>query len=174
MKKVLNFLHSSTGCSEDSPIHMRQNRPHYRRTLNVDQQFHRKRTEETNYKTVFLQLSQAPSKHQLTKSCTVAVVTILRPSVQTLSKHQFPETRNFKWHILADSYLICSCSHRRCSTLNMCRSKLLHHWRTDTCIYTPQTRWFIDQVRYRWQTKLHSPLKTVQDSWYGHAITRGL
>jgi hypothetical protein len=41
-EQVLNFLHSSTDCSQNSPLHMRQNRPHYRKTLNVDQQFHRK------------------------------------------------------------------------------------------------------------------------------------
>ena len=71
----------------------------------MDQQFHRKRTEETNYKILFLQQDQDPSKHQLTKLYTVAGVKILQPFVQTLSKHQFPEMRNFKRHILADSHL---------------------------------------------------------------------
>ena len=57
----LDFLHSSTSYSENSPLRIRKTRHHYRKTLNVDQLLHRIQTEETNDKNVFLQLDNVPS-----------------------------------------------------------------------------------------------------------------
>jgi hypothetical protein len=66
-----------------------------RKTLTVDQLLHHVRTEETNYKNIFLQPDHAPSKHELPLPYTVAVIIVLWPFVQTFPKHSSPELRNF-------------------------------------------------------------------------------
>ena len=45
-EQVLDFLHSSTGCSENSPLHIRKIRPHEGITLNADQLLHHIQTEK--------------------------------------------------------------------------------------------------------------------------------
>lgn len=77
-KYVLDFLHIITS-SENSPLHLRKARPQ-RKTLTVDQLLHHVQTEEINYKNVFQQPHDVPSKNELSLPYTVAVVTILRPS----------------------------------------------------------------------------------------------
>lgn len=62
-EQVLDFLHSSTSCSENSPFHIRKISPHERITLNVDQLLHHIQTEKTYYKNVFLRPDHASSKH---------------------------------------------------------------------------------------------------------------
>jgi len=65
--------------STSLPLHLRKARPLQRKTLTVDQRLYRVQTEETNYKNVFLQPHDVPSKNELSLSYTVAVVTILWP-----------------------------------------------------------------------------------------------
>jgi hypothetical protein len=75
-------------------------------------------------------------KSWLLLSYMVAAVTILWPFVHTFLKHSSPELMYFLWHFPADSYLKYSCTkHRCCSTVYLSQGTLLHHWRTDKCIY---------------------------------------
>ena len=128
-EQLLDFLHSSIGCSENLPLHVTKTRPHYRKTLNVDQLL-RIQTEETNYKTVFLQPNHVLSRHELLISYTVEAVTILWPFVQTFSKYSSPEMRNFLRHLPEDSHLKYNCiNNTRYSTVYLSRGVLLHQWR---------------------------------------------
>jgi DNA polymerase IIIc chi subunit len=87
----------------------------------------------------------------------------LWPFVQMSSKHTSPELTNFLWHFPADSYLKHTCTtNRHYSTVYLTWGMLLHHWRTEKCIYQQQARWFIAQVCYHRQLKLQSSLKTVR------------
>ena len=45
--------------------------------------------------------------------------------------------------------------------LYLSQGTLLHQQKTETCIYQQQSRWFLAQVCYDQQLKLHSCLKTV-------------
>jgi hypothetical protein len=128
-EQLLDFLHSSIGCSENLPLHVTKTRSHYRKTLNVDQLL-RIETEETNYKNVFLQPNHVLSRHELLMSYTVKAVTILLPFVQTFSIYSSPEMRNFLRHLTEDSNLKHSCINKsRCSTVYVSRGVLLHQWR---------------------------------------------
>jgi hypothetical protein len=60
----MDFLRSNTGCSENSPLHIRETRPHQRKTLTMVQLLHPVQNEETNYKNVFLQPDLVSSKHE--------------------------------------------------------------------------------------------------------------
>jgi hypothetical protein len=129
-EQVLDFLHSNIGCSENLPLHVTKTRPHYRKTLTVDQLLHRIQSEETNYKNVFLQPDHVLSKHQLLTSYKLEAVTILWPFIQTFSKYSSPELRNFLRHLPENSCLKYSCiKSTRCSTVYLRRDVLLHHWR---------------------------------------------
>jgi hypothetical protein len=65
---------------------MRKIRPHWRKTLIVDQLLHHVQTEET----LFLQLDHVPSKHKLSSSYMVAVLTILWPFMQLFLENLSP------------------------------------------------------------------------------------
>jgi len=108
-EKVLDFLHSSTGCSEISPIHIIKTRPYRRKTLCVVQ-LHHVQTEETHYKNVFLQLEDVPSKHELLLPYMVTAVTVLWPLVKC-----FWNTHHLSWemfcNIFQQSHIWkCSCT----------------------------------------------------------------
>jgi hypothetical protein len=109
-EQVLDLLHSNTKCSENSPLHVRKTMPHQRKTVTMDQLFHRIKTKETDYKNVFLQPDHVPTKHQLLMSYMVSIVTILCLFIQTFFKHSPLELRNFLQHFPADSYLKYSCT----------------------------------------------------------------
>ena len=82
----------------NSLLNVTKSRPYKRRTLSVDQLLHCVRTEETDYRSVFLQPDHVPCKHELTLRSMVAVVAVLWPFVQTFLKHSSPKLRNFLWH----------------------------------------------------------------------------
>jgi hypothetical protein len=46
----MDFLHSNTDYSENSPLHVRKTRSHRKKTLIVDQLLYQVQNEETNYK----------------------------------------------------------------------------------------------------------------------------
>jgi len=124
-EQLQDFLHSNIGCSENLPLHVTKTRPHYRKTLNVDQLL-RIQTEETNYKNVFLQ-PMCSFRHELLISYMVEAVTILWPFVQTFSKYSSPEMRNFLRHLPEYSHLkYCCINNTRCSTVYLSRGVLLH------------------------------------------------
>jgi len=134
-EQLLDILHSNIACSENLPLHVTKTRPHYRKTLNVDQLL-RIQTEEPNYKNVFLQPNHVLSRHELLTSYTVEAVTILWPFVQTFSKYSSTEMRNFLRYLPEDSHFEYSCiNNTRCSTLYLSRGVLLHQWRA--AMYLP-------------------------------------
>jgi len=73
-------------------------------TQSVVQILHRIRTEETDYKNVFLQPDHIPSKNELPLPYTVAGLTVLWLFVKTLSKHLSPELRIF-YDVSQDTYM---------------------------------------------------------------------
>jgi len=107
-------------------------------------------------------------KYELPLPDMATVVTILWPFTQMFSKHSSPDLRNIPWHFPADSYLKHSCTKiRHSSILYLSQGTLLHQQKIETCIYQQQTRWFIAQVCYDQQLKLHSCLKTVWQTLHG-------
>jgi hypothetical protein len=140
----------------------------------VDQLLHRIQTEETDYRNVFLQPDHVPSKHQLSMSYTVAIITILWPFVQTFSKHSSLQLRHFLRHFPADSYLKYSSTKTNAVKQRTSVDACCYITEGQKCLYEQQIRWFIPQVCYRRQLKLHSGLKTVRESLHGRIIRHGL
>jgi hypothetical protein len=68
----MDFLHPSTGCSENYSLKIRKIRHHQRKALTVGRLLPYVQTEETSYKKVLLKLDRVPSKHGLPLSYTVA------------------------------------------------------------------------------------------------------
>jgi hypothetical protein len=76
-----------------------ENQASSEKKLTVDQLFHCVQTEETNYKNVFLQPDDIPSKHELPLSYTVTAATILWTFMQT-----FRNTNLWSWQIFHDIF----------------------------------------------------------------------
>jgi hypothetical protein len=101
-------MHSSTGCSENSPLHVRKTRPHKRKALTVDQLLHRVRIEETNYKSVFLQYPSRDLNNfrELTTKCSAGTLECIWSRVQYF--------QHLLWHSrvfirLSKGYYHCDC-----------------------------------------------------------------